>query len=40
MGHVYSTGSTSVAKYGVDMTGMAWGFTGAAWASRPAPAAL
>ena len=40
MGHMWPTGSANTTKYGVDMTGMTWGFDGAVWASRPAPAAL
>jgi poly(3-hydroxybutyrate) depolymerase len=40
MGHVWSTGSADAAKYGVDMTGATWGFTGAVWAGRGAPVAL
>lgn len=40
LGHYWATGTTDLAKYGVDMTGMTWGFVGSAWASRPAPTAL
>jgi len=40
LGHYWATGSTDLAKYGVDMTGMTWGFVGSTWASRPAPVAL
>jgi polyhydroxybutyrate depolymerase len=40
MGHRWSTGATDLATYGVDMTGMTWGFNGGVWAGRGAPTAL
>jgi polyhydroxybutyrate depolymerase len=41
MPHVWTSSNTADAtKYGVDMTSMTWGFSTAAWGTKPAPAVL
>ena len=40
MHHTWATGSSDLAKYGVDMTGMVWGFDLTEWSTEPAPSAL
>ena len=40
LGHFWTTGSTAVGQYGVDMTGTAWGFTQGIWSTRGTAVAL